>query len=111
LETDYAGSGQSKYVDIAIRLMAEELGQQGADPQNLVAKIAGGANMFESEHLTLMSSIGVRNAKAAREALAKIGIPLIAEEVGGNRGRTVEFDLATGDLIVYCARDNRTSTL
>jgi chemotaxis receptor (MCP) glutamine deamidase CheD len=35
----------------------------------------------------------------------------MGEEVGGNRGRTVEFDLATGRLLVYCARDDRTLTL
>jgi len=105
------GPGRAKYVDAAIRLMVLELVQLGADADRLVAKIAGGANMFESAYLTLMSSIGVRNARAARETLAELGIPLVAEEVGGNRGRTVEFDLASGNLMVYCARENRHTCL
>lgn len=94
-----------KYVDAAIRLMAEELTRSGAAPERLQAKIAGGANMFETEFVTLMHSIGVRNARSARETLQELGIPLTGEEVGGNRGRTVAFDLATGRLLVYCARD------
>lgn len=100
-----------KYVDAAIRLMIEKLLEAGADPGRLQAKIAGGANMFESEFITLMHSIGVRNARSARETLLELGIPLVAEEVGGNRGRTVAFDLATGQLLVYCAKDDSTLTL
>lgn len=100
-----------KYVDAAIHLMIEELGRAGADQQRLQAKIAGGANMFESEFVTLMNSIGVRNARAARETLLALGIPLVGEEVGGNRGRTVAFELATGRLLVYCAREDRTIVL
>jgi len=95
-----------KYVDAAIRLMVEELTRSGAAAERLQAKIAGGANMFETEFVTLMHSIGVRNARSARETLQELGIPLVGEEVGGNRGRTVVFDLATGRLLVYCARDD-----
>ena len=101
----------TKYVDAAIRLMAEELVQAGADPARLQAKIAGGANMFETEYLTLINSIGVRNARSARDTLLALDIPLMGQEVGGNRGRTVEFDLATGRLLVYCAWDDRTLIL
>ncbi len=96
---------QGKYVDAGIRQMVEELVLFGAEHAKLVAKIAGGANMFESEYKTLINSIGARNAKSARETLNELGIPLLGEEVGGNRGRTVELDLASGMMIVYCARD------
>jgi len=101
----------AKFVDEAIRLMVEELSRAGADPARLLARSAGGANMFESQYLTLMQSIGGRNARSARETLQELGIPLVGEEVGGNRGRTVTFDLATGRLLVYSARDDRTLVL
>lgn len=103
--TQKSPGDQGKYVDVGIRLMLDGLLRFGADRQNLVAKIAGGANMFESEYKTLIHSIGARNARSARETLAKLGIPLAGEEVGGNRGRTVELDLASGQMLVYCARD------
>jgi chemotaxis protein CheD len=84
----------------------DELLQSGASQDRLVAKVAGGANMFETSYQTLIKSIGARNARSARETLASLGIPILGEEVGGNRGRTVEFDLATGNMMVYCARDD-----
>lgn len=99
---------ESKYIDVGIGLMVEELVHAGARRENLVAKISGGANMFETTFQTLINSIGARNAKSARETLANLGIPLVGEEVGGNRGRTVEFDLATGNMMVYCARNEAT---
>jgi chemotaxis protein CheD len=97
---------ESKYVDAGIFQMVSELVRAGANRQGLVAKVAGGANMFESAYQTLIDSIGARNAKSARETLAGLNIPLVAEDIGGNRGRTVELDLATGHMMVYCARDN-----
>jgi chemotaxis protein CheD len=101
----------SKYVDTAIRLMMEELIALGADKPRLVAKISGGANMFEPLHSSGTEVIGLRNARAARETLELLGIPLLAEDIGGNHGRTVEFDLATGEVRVrsVCHPDaNRT---
>lgn len=102
--------GPEKFVDAGIRIMVDKLTAAGAVRENLVAKIAGGANMFESEYQTLIKSIGARNAKSARETLVELQIPLLAEDVGGNRGRTVEFDLATGTLIVYSAHDRERKT-
>lgn len=101
----------SKYVDAGIFQMVDELVRAGANRDGLVAKIAGGANMFETSYQTLINSIGARNAKSARETLASLGIPLLGAEVGGNRGRTVEFDLATGNMMVYCAHDDEHVTL
>jgi chemotaxis protein CheD len=103
--------GLAKYVEVAIQLMVGELEEMGASRQRLVAKIVGGANMFAAEDQSLMGSIGIRNAQAARKTLAAIGIQLVAEDVGGNRGRTVEFDLATGELLVYCARGKEERSL
>ena len=96
----------SKYVDAGILEIVDQLVQAGANQDRLVAKVAGGANMFETSYQTLIKSIGARNARSARATLASLGIPILGEEVGGNRGCTVEFDLATGNMMVYCARDD-----
>ncbi|MDH3998335.1 MAG: chemotaxis protein CheD [Desulfuromonadales bacterium] len=103
----YGGVGAvGKFVDAGICQMVDALEQAGAQRHQLVAKIAGGANMFESAHQTLIDSIGARNARSARETLDSLGVTLASEDVGGNRGRTVAFDLASGMLMIYCARDN-----
>ncbi len=100
-----------KYVDARIFQMVDELVRAGASREKLVAKIAGGANMFETTYQTLINSIGARNARSARETLVGLGLPLLGEDVGGNRGRTVEFDLATGNMMVYCAHDSEQLSL
>ena len=94
---------ENKYVDAGIYHIVDELVRAGANRDTLVAKIAGGANMFETSYQTLINSVGARNAKSARQTLNLLGIPILGEEVGGNRGRTVEFDLATGEMLVYSA--------
>ena len=94
---------ESKYVDAGIRQIVKNLVHAGANRDMLVAKITGGANMFETSYQTLINSVGARNAKSARQTLGSLGIPIVGEEVGGNRGRTAEFDLATGNMLVYCA--------
>lgn len=102
---------ESKYVDAGITRMVDELVLSGANKEAMIAKVTGGANMFESVYQTLINSIGARNARSARQTLAALSIPLAGEEVGGNRGRTVEFDLASGNMMVYCARDDEKVSL
>lgn len=99
-----AESRPAKHVEGAIRLMLDELLAAGSGPQHLTAKLAGGANMFESLNPASEDGIGARNISAGRQVLAKLGIPLAAEDVGGNHGRTIEFDLATGLLRVRSLR-------
>lgn len=90
----------TKFVDAAIEVMVEELARLGARRESLAAKIVGGAHMFEPLHHATAAGIGARNAQSAREALRSMEIPLLAEDVGGNYGRTVEFELATGEVRV-----------
>ena len=44
--------------------------------------------------------MGERNIEATRAALAKLGIPIVAEDVGGEYGRSVRFVAATGAMTV-----------
>ena len=64
----------------------------------LKAKIAGGAEMFKLDGNSDLLRIGPRNVEAALAQLEKLRIPVIAKDVGGNIGRTIEFDPATSLL-------------
>jgi chemotaxis protein CheD len=90
----------AKFVDAAIRLMVDELVSQGASRGGLTARLVGGANMFEPLYAPSEDSIGARNVRMARATLLALEIPLLAEDVGGSHGRTVEFDLTTGQVLV-----------
>jgi chemotaxis protein CheD len=89
-----------KFADTAIADMVQEMAKLGADRRRLTAKIAGGAQMFEVQQGSLMGTIGDRNVSSVRDALRRLGIPVIAEDTGSNYGRTVYFDLDTGIMRV-----------
>lgn len=70
----------------------------------VVARVAGGASMFAA--LTPGGvPMGARNVSAVREALARAGIPLVGEDVGGEHGRSVYFEVATGLVRVVSLRE------
>ena len=70
-----------------------------ATPQNMVAKLVGGAKMFLSDDDS-NPSIGEQNITSAKRILEQKRIPLTGENTGGNYGRSVEFDLDSGKVIV-----------
>lgn len=86
----------AKFADTAIPLMVHDMIQQGASKSRLRAKIAGGAQMFNFSNATDIMRIGERNAESVRTVLKKLDISLIADDTGGNYGRTVELKLETG---------------
>jgi len=90
----------AKYVDAAIYLLVDEMVSLGAAREKLTARLVGGANMFDSFYTPAADGIGTRNLRMARATLQALRIPLLAEDVGGSHGRTVEFDLTTGQVLV-----------
>jgi len=86
----------AKFVDTAVVSLLDEMAALGAGART-VAKLAGGASMFQAL-LAGGENVGARNVEAARRALARAGVPLIAEDVGGEHGRTVSLSLRTGRL-------------
>lgn len=89
---------QAKYADTAIPLLVEKLVDMGARRYAMKAKIAGGAEMFKVDNSSELLRIGPRNVEASLEELEKLRIPVIAKDVGGSIGRTIEFDPATSLL-------------
>lgn len=86
----------AKFADTGLPLMLKDVLALGASRTNLVAKIAGGAQMFAFANSTDIMRVGTRNAEAAKKILKELNIRLIAEDVGGNYGRTVSIDMKTG---------------
>ena len=89
-----------KFADTAIDDMLTKMESLGAVRTRIFAKIAGGANMFGSTDDTFIGTIGERNVAAVHSELERLGIPLVAEDVGANYGRTVQFDLENGRVVI-----------
>lgn len=91
-------SNVAKFVDTSIIALISEMEKLGGRKVNIVAKIAGGARMFAFKQSIDLMRIGERNVTAATEKLNQLRIPIISEDTGGNYGRTIVLDSATGIL-------------
>ena len=87
------------YADTAIPALLKVLQSKGALLQNIVAKMVGGACMF-SDYGDENPGIGTENIISIKESLRREGIPLMGEDIGGHHGRSVEFHLDSGKIIV-----------
>jgi chemotaxis protein CheD len=92
-------SPPAKFGSTAAKALVEEMKRQGANAYMAVAKIAGGANMFRNVSPD-MKDIGLMNSEAVRKSLLQNHIRLIAEDIGGTIGRTVELDTGSGRLTI-----------
>jgi chemotaxis protein CheD len=89
-----------KFADTAVPQMLAMLRREGLPTHGLTAKLAGGANMFNGSGPL---RIGEANAAAAAVALHKAGIRVVGQDLGGTRGRRIEFDCDSGEMIVQSA--------
>ncbi|MBC3805008.1 chemotaxis protein CheD [Acetobacterium fimetarium] len=89
---------RKKFADTALVDLVQDLKRAGVGNNRMVAKIAGGAQMFEVQPGSKLGAIGERNIICVKQALSQLRIPIIAEDTGLNFGRTQYFDLATGTM-------------
>jgi len=92
-------SNKSKFVDTSVIELIKEMTKLGANKKNLVAKLAGGAQMFAFDSTVESMRIGDRNTEAAIKVLGVLGIPLLGMDTGKNYGRTIEL-LEDGMLLI-----------
>lgn len=96
-------TNRAKFADTGIADMITALEQQGVHRGGLSAKIAGGANMFQFAAKAEVGGVGERNIQAVRETLAFYKIPIVAEDVGEDYGRTILFEPDSKNLIIHVA--------
>jgi chemotaxis protein CheD len=82
----------------------------GTNPVNLEIKLVGGAHMtpIGGPGMEIMR-IGDRNIDAVKAQLKKLGLKAIAENLGGNNGRTVRLDVESGSVTVVTAGTEKTN--
>lgn len=86
-----------KFADTGIEELVRQIVKIGGDRKRLVAKIAGGAQMFAFQNNSAMVRVGDRNVEASKAKLAEMKIPILAEDTGADYGRTVTFYPETGE--------------
>ncbi|MBN2216414.1 MAG: chemotaxis protein CheD [Pirellulales bacterium] len=89
-----------KFADTAIPEMLRMMDEAGVPRESMVARLAGGANIFGRSGPL---QIGNANIEAITRLLQEQGIPIKAQDVGGDKGRRVSFDCQTGSLTIEMA--------
>lgn len=91
----------------AMELLINRMMRLGADRKNLRAKAFGGATiMGNPSEAGNFFCVGEINARFIREFLANEGIPLLAQDLGGEKGRVIHF--SNGDYAVHVRKIEQT---
>jgi chemotaxis protein CheD len=87
-----------KFVDTAVPALIRKLEELAAGASlKLCAKLAGGANMFQT---TATNTIGEQNIKAMELVLEQLRVPVVGRHLGGEQGRRMTLDTATGTVTI-----------
>ena len=93
-------SNVPKFADTGIEELIRQVVAKGANKSRLVAKIAGGAQMFAFNSGNATMRVGERNVAATIKKLKELNIPILAQDTGDSYGRTVIFYPENGDFII-----------
>lgn len=89
-------SEAGRYGVHAMELLINDMVSKGAQRGNLHAKVFGGASiLIDREKVGNFACIGEVNCRFIREFLKNEGIPVVAEDLGGNTGESSIFPTAT----------------
>ncbi len=97
----HGADGSFKHPKGAIEELLRHFSEMGIEKKQIIAKIVGGSTMFGE---LLQTSIGERNVLETKEQLKRHSIPLVAEDVHGNWGRTIFFNVSTGEVLIKSYR-------
>jgi chemotaxis protein CheD len=101
LPTRRNGDGNpTKYVDSGIIELMNQLISLGARRDQLIWRIAGGAQMLTAPGLIDRFNIGAQNVTTAHDIVARYNLRLINHDTGGYQGRTVRLTLPDGSVTV-----------
>ncbi len=95
------GQATPRYGDVAIAGLLEAFLALGSEPQDIQAKVFGGASLLsalrdmQGAHI---GQIGQRNVETAMEILERASIAVVEKNVFGNRGRKVSMVSNTGQI-------------
>ena len=82
------------FVDTGVPHFLDQLFERGAAKQRLTVSVAGGASVNRTD--THRFAIGKRNWVVFKKLLWKNGILIAAQDVGGEKARTMRLEIASG---------------
>ncbi len=95
-----AKKNKAKFANMAIEILLKKMYRLGAKRRRIKAKIVGGADMFPDVKSPGQMKMGEKNIQAVKEELKREKVKIVAEDTGGNHGRSIQFSTKTGGLMV-----------
>lgn len=102
------GSPSTRYGDVALDLLLKQFQIHGSKPNDLEAKVFGGACMFQAFRAEDGSEdhIGSRNINMALQTFLRFGIVVATRDTGGENGRKIKMQSDTGSVAVSVIRNS-----
>ncbi len=88
-----------RYGNVAIEQLLTKLSRAGANLTSLRAKLFGGACVLDAMR-GKETHLGDKNVEIARKTLQEAGIPVVASDVGGSRGRKLIYYPHDGSALI-----------
>lgn len=88
-----------RYVDFAIRDLAQQFDRLGARREDVQVKLFGGADVLAVKNHA-KPTIGRLNCEAAIEIVKAEGFVVAASSLGGNAGLNIRFNTRTGEVLL-----------
>lgn len=95
-----SGVLQTRYAEDAFELMLQEMTKTGASLRRIGAIVVGGAHMFRDVYDNVEQTIGYKNQQSVIEILRCRNITVMAHDIGGVIGRTMQADVSTGTVTI-----------
>ncbi len=92
------GLASPRYGNISNIKLIEKLENLGSRRKDLVAKVFGGSSVIQNTSSIL--KVGEKNIDIAIKCMEDAGIPIIAKDVGGTKGRKLKFHTGTGVVLM-----------
>lgn len=94
---DKAKIKPAMFADTGVPLLFHSMYEIGSKKSDLIVKVAGGGQLYDDQGTF---EIGKRNITVLRRMLWKTNVLIAAEDVGGQKSRTVTLDIASGRCVV-----------
>ncbi len=92
-----------KYADTGVPLLLDMMLKSGAIKSRITVKIAGGAQISKAKGMGDAFQIGARNIEAVQVVINANSMRVKGSDTGGHHGRTMRFNLDTGQTLVTTA--------
>lgn len=89
-----------RYVDYAIRDLARQFDSMRARRGEVVVKLFGGGDVLLVTNEATRPTVGKMNCDAALRVLEEEGFQVAASSLGGRSGLHIQFNTATGEVLL-----------